>query len=98
MKILIKRVDTLDISKYLNLIQDKFIIEKVTCEENEWLEPEEEDEKYYNKYYITLNEIGDIIKLKNLLTQELVIKSYYLTPMYDKIKENVIIIYDGYLE
>lgn len=97
MKILIKRVDTLDISKYLNLIQDKFIIEKVTCEENEWLEPEE-DEKYYNKYYITLNEIGDIIKLKNLLTQELVIKSYYLTPMYDKIKENVIIIYDGYLE
>lgn len=97
MKILIKRVDTLDISKYLNLIQDKFIIEKVTCEENEWLEPEE-DEKYYNKYYITLNEIGDIIKLKNLLTQELVIKSYYLTPMYDKIKENVIIIYGGYLE
>lgn len=97
MKILIKRVDTLDISKYLNLIQNKFIIEKVTCEENEWLEPEE-DEKYYNKYYITLNEIGDIIKLKNLLTQELVIKSYYLTPMYDKIKENVIIIYGGYLE
>lgn len=97
MKILIKRVDTLDISKYLNLIQDKFIIEKVTCEENEWLEPEE-DEKYYNKYYITLNKIGDIIKLKNLLTQELVIKSYYLTPMHDKIKENVIIIYGGYLE
>lgn len=97
MKILIKSVDTLDISRYMSLLQDKFIIEKIIVEENEWLEPDE-DEKYYTRYYITLDSIDDLIKLKNILKRELVIYSTYYTPMFDEINEDVIIIYDGYLE
>lgn len=97
MKILIKSVDTLDISRYMSLLQDKFIIEKIIVEENEWLEPDE-DEKYYTRYYITLDSIDDLIKLKNILRRELVIYSTYYTPMFDEINEDVIIIYDGYLE
>lgn len=97
MKILIKSVDTLDISRYMSLLQDKFIIEKIIVEENEWLEPDE-DEKYYTKYYITLDSIDDLIKLKNILKRELLIYGTYYTPMFDEINEDVIIIYDGYLE
>lgn len=97
MKILIKSVDTLDISRYMSLLQDKFIIEKIIVEENEWLEPDE-DEKYYTRYYITLDSIDDLIKLKNILKRELVIYNTYYTPMFDEINEDVIIIYDGYLE
>lgn len=97
MKILIKSVDTLDISRYMSLLQDKFIVEKIIVEENEWLEPDE-DEKYYTKYYITLDSIDDLIKLKNILKRELLIYGTYYTPMFDEINEDVIIIYDGYLE
>jgi len=97
MKILIKSVDTLDVSKYMELLQEKFIIEKIIVEEDEWLEPDE-NEKYYTKYYITLSSLADLINLKNILQRELVISNSCYTPMFNQINEDVIIIYDGYLE
>lgn len=92
MKILIRRVATLDISLYEDKIKDHFSIDKI----------EIEDEIYrdgtYTKYYIDICTMEDLIELREILDRDIVLKDSSYTPSFIDIEEDVLVIYDDFLE
>ena len=96
MKILITSAKyKLNIKEYCDKLKDTFIIDKVKGEEIIF---DDEEDRYYDKYYIDIYTLEDILKIKEILKKDLIIRDYYHTPMFDYIEENCILVYDDYLE